>query len=125
MRVGIVGIGGLGHLAIKIASAMGAFVTGITSTKEKKKEILSLGADSVITDDEIPAAQAKKEFDVILCCISGGDFDKYIKMLKFRGKFLMVGLPHADSANRVDINNVVLNEICVEGSLVGTNDDLD
>ena len=125
MKVGVVGIGGLGHLAIQIASAMGAHVTGITGTKSKTEEILKLGASDVILSEDIPKLEGKEVLDIILCCISDGDFNKYIKLLKKRGAFLMVGLPPADRPNKIDINYVVLNEIVVSGSLVGNDDDIE
>jgi len=127
MNLGIVGIGGLGHIAIKFGKAMGCFVTGITTSKEKVNDIIDLGGDAALLEEDIPEAQKKRPFDAILCCISDGDFDKYIKLLKKRGVFMMVGLPPADRPNHVDINFVVLNEIVISGTLIGNceeNEDL-
>lgn len=67
-NVAIVGIGGLGHLAVKIAKAMGATVTAITTKDEKRNAALGLGADDVLvsTDEKAMEAHANR-FDFILC----------------------------------------------------------
>ena len=123
--VGVVGIGGLGHLAIQFAHHMGTFVTGITNTPSKKDEIISLGADNVLLSEDVDKNAGKGLFDVIVCCISAGNIDRYIKLLKTGGTFIMVGLPPMGNNNEIDINSVALGEYKIVGSVVGDNDDLD
>lgn len=124
MKIGVAGIGGLGHLAVQFGHHMGCYVTGITGTESKKQEILDLGADDVMLIKDIPANQGKELLDAIIICFSDGDFDQYIKLLKMRGIFIVVGLPPADRPNRIDMNNVVLNEIKIVGSVVGSDDEI-
>lgn len=94
--VGIVGVGGLGHLGILFAKALGADrVVGISRKAEKKDDALKLGADQYIaTDDDADwAAKNKWSLDLIICTVSSekmplGD---YLRLLKTQGSFIQVG----------------------------------
>jgi alcohol dehydrogenase (NADP+) len=93
-HVAVVGIGGLGHMGVKIAKAMGAEVTAITSLEEKRPDARELGADHVIVSEnksEMEAAELK--FDFILITIPYPfDLTPYIPMLNVHGKLVTVGL---------------------------------
>ncbi|MGD8106313.1 NADPH-dependent aldehyde reductase Ahr [Pantoea sp. FN0302] len=92
-RVGVIGIGGLGHIAIKILHAMGAEVTAFSSTPEKKQSILDMGADHVVNSRD-PAALEKLagQFDLILSTVAVDlDWQPYFAALAPRGKFHTVG----------------------------------
>ncbi|AKQ70291.1 Alcohol dehydrogenase [Myxococcus hansupus] len=94
-RVAVVGLGGLGHMGVKLAKAMGAHVTVISHTDRKKQDALRLGADAVIVSankDEM-AAQAGK-FDFILDTVSAQhDLNAYLRLLRRDGHLVLVGAP--------------------------------
>jgi uncharacterized zinc-type alcohol dehydrogenase-like protein len=94
--VGVVGIGGLGHLAVLFLAACGCDVTAFTHSEQKIKLAGELGAKTVITDEgSIP----ERAFDFIICCASDGvDWQRYIHALKPEGTLCVVGLP-ADRMN--------------------------
>src|SRR5438309_1179265 len=81
-KVGIVGLGGLGHMAVKLAKAMGAEVTVITSSKEKKEPAEQLGADHVLFEnDEDAMTKAELSLDFILVTIPDPfDINPYINL---------------------------------------------
>lgn len=92
-RVGVVGLGGLGQMAVKIARAMGATVTVITTSKEKSAHALKLGASKVVMSenkDEMKAAEAS--LDLILSTIpEAHDPNPYIALLAREGVYTIVG----------------------------------
>jgi alcohol dehydrogenase (NADP+) len=93
--IGIVGIGGLGHLAIKFAHALGAYVVVFTTSEKKLAEALKLGADEAIlsTDTEKMAAQ-KYRFDFILDTVSAKHLlDPYLLALTLDGTLCCLGIP--------------------------------
>lgn len=94
-RVGIVGIGGLGHVALKIARALGAHVVGITRSIAKKEEILSLGAHEVIVmEDEEALKAASESLDTIVDTVSADHpIEPLLGLLKFEGRYQLVGAP--------------------------------
>jgi uncharacterized zinc-type alcohol dehydrogenase-like protein len=94
-KVGVVGIGGLGHLAIKIAKAMGAYVTVFTTSPSKVEDAKNLGADdAVLSTDKEQMSQAAKDFDVILDTVSAAhDVNAYLGLLVVDGSLVIVGLP--------------------------------
>jgi alcohol dehydrogenase (NADP+) len=92
-KVGIVGLGGLGHMGVKIAAAMGAHVTMITTTPSKGEDARALGAHDVIisTDPEQMAAAATR-FDFILNTIPvSHEIDGYLQLLGRSGRMVIVG----------------------------------
>jgi uncharacterized zinc-type alcohol dehydrogenase-like protein len=93
--VGIVGLGGLGHLGVKFAKALGAQVAVFTTSPGKEKEALALGADEVVvsSDDAAMAAQAGR-FDFVLDTASAKhDPSPYLRALRLDGTLCMLGLP--------------------------------
>jgi uncharacterized zinc-type alcohol dehydrogenase-like protein len=94
-KVGIVGLGGLGHMGVKIAKAMGAKVVVFSTSPSKVEDAKRLGADDVIlsTDPEAMKAQAGT-FDFILDCVSANhDINAYLNMLGRDGELTLVGAP--------------------------------
>ena len=94
-KAGIVGIGGLGHLAIKLAKAMGAHVTVFTTSPSKVEDAKNLGADDAVlsTDPEQMNAHAKS-LDFILDTVSAAhDVNAYLNLLKVDGSLVLVGAP--------------------------------
>ena len=90
--VGVIGIGGLGHLALQFAKALGAHhVYAITSSPSKQKAALQLGADTVLTPAEFE--NAGNCVDVMICtvCHHSADWKAYLGLMRPHGKFCVVG----------------------------------
>ena len=94
-RVGVVGIGGLGHMGIKLARALGAHVTGFTTSPDKRQAILDLGAHEVVVSTDKAAMKAAREsLDLIINTVSHShNLDPFINALKRDGTMVMVGAP--------------------------------
>jgi uncharacterized zinc-type alcohol dehydrogenase-like protein len=95
VRVGIVGLGGLGHMGVKIAHAMGAEVTLISHSPNKEADALRLGADHFLlsTDKEAMKA-ARYSFDLVINTVAVQiDLDRYMSLLALDGTMVMVGIP--------------------------------
>lgn len=95
VRVGIVGLGGLGHMGVKIAHAMGAGVTLISHSPHKEADALRLGADHFLLSSNKEAMKAARgSFDLIINTVSASlDIDRYMSLLALDGTMAMVGLP--------------------------------
>lgn len=93
-RVGVVGLGGLGHMAVKLAKAMGAHVTMVSHSEGKQADAQRLGADDfLLTRDPEVFKHNAKRFDFILDTVSVlHDFNSYLGMLKRHGTMVVVGL---------------------------------
>lgn len=93
--VAVVGLGGLGHAAVKLAHAMGAKVTVISRTLNKKADAERMGAtDYVATSDPDALQKAKNSFDLIINTVSSAaDMNAYLQMLKRDGVMVLVGAP--------------------------------
>ena len=94
-KIGILGIGGLGHLAVRIAKAMGAEVTVFTTSPSKVADAARLGADhAVLSSDEAAMKALRGKLDFILDTVSAGhDVDRYLGLLRHDGSLVVVGLP--------------------------------
>jgi uncharacterized zinc-type alcohol dehydrogenase-like protein len=93
-KVGIIGVGGLGHLAIKIAKAMGSRVVVFTTSLSKIDDVKRLGADEVVLSTDPEQMQKQSKFDVILDAVSAKhDVNPYLGMLKVDGSLVLVGAP--------------------------------
>ena len=105
-RVGVLGLGGLGHMAVKFAVAMGAEVTVLSTTKSKEDDAKKLGAAHfvVTTDDAVMRAQ-RNSLDFIIDNVSAShDFNQYLNLLKRDGTLIVVGIPSTPAS----INNFAL-----------------
>jgi uncharacterized zinc-type alcohol dehydrogenase-like protein len=93
--VGVVGVGGLGHMAIKIANAMGSHVTAISRTTNKKADAEKMGAkDYIATADAGAVEKAQGRFDLMINTVSSpADINAYLGMLKRDGVMVLVGAP--------------------------------
>ncbi|MFA7300809.1 MAG: zinc-binding dehydrogenase [Candidatus Shapirobacteria bacterium] len=98
MKVGVVGVGNLGHLAIQILNNMGCKVTAFSHTLDKQSELLKIGADEVVDSTSIEALKGKKnQFDFIISTSSKSlDWSLYISALKPLGNLMFVGLPEKE-----------------------------
>ena len=94
-KVGVVGVGGLGHMAVKFAHAFGAHVVGFTTSPAKREDAIRLGADEVVVsrnDDEMQKHAGS--FDFILDTVSAQhDIEAYINLLRRDGNITLVGAP--------------------------------
>jgi uncharacterized zinc-type alcohol dehydrogenase-like protein len=94
-KVGVVGLGGLGHMALKLAHAFGATVVQFTTSESKRADALRLGADDVVLSNNAEQMKAHAgTFDFILDTVSAKhDLDVYLQMLKREGTMTLVGVP--------------------------------
>jgi alcohol dehydrogenase (NADP+) len=94
-KVAVVGLGGLGHMAVKIAKAMGADVTVLSQSLKKQEDALRLGADDFhATDDPDTFAALAGSFDLIINTVSASiDADAYLRLLAVDGSMVNVGAP--------------------------------
>jgi alcohol/geraniol dehydrogenase (NADP+) len=92
-RVGVIGIGGLGHIAIKLLHAMGCEVTAFSSNPAKEKEVLAMGADKVVNSRDPDALNALAgQFDLIINTVNVDlDWQPYFEALAYGGNFHTVG----------------------------------
>jgi alcohol dehydrogenase (NADP+) len=118
--VGIVGIGGLGHMGIKLARALEAQVVAFTTSAAKAKEARRLGADEVVVSTD-PSDLAKRAgtLDFILDTVSAShDLDTYIKLLKRDGTLALVGAPATPHPSPA-IFTLLLGRRSIAGSAIG------
>lgn len=95
MRIGVVGLGGLGHMGVKLAKAMGAHVALFTTSESKCKDALRLGAEEVILSrSKEEMAKQTGTFQFILDCVAAEhDINAYLQLLDLNGKITLVGAP--------------------------------
>lgn len=125
--VAISGIGGLGHVAVQYAKAMGLHVAAVDVADDKLKLAKDLGADMVVnasTQDPVKELQSALggAHGVLVTAVSRKAFEQALGMLHKRGTMSLVGLPPGDFP--LPIFDVVLNAKTVRGSIVGTRKDL-
>ena len=116
-KVAIVGVGGLGHLAIQFAHALGCEVTAISSSPEKKEQALAFGADRFIdSNDQASLRQVDYGFDLLMCTASGGiDWEALLMTLKKKGRLVLLGFPDV-ALNSTDL---VAHQLSITGSFLG------
>ncbi|WP_095157347.1 NAD(P)-dependent alcohol dehydrogenase [Pseudomonas sp. Irchel 3E13] len=119
-RVGILGMGGLGHMGIKLAKALGAEVTLFTRSAAKAEEAHRQGADHVVVStDPAQMAAVADHFDFLLDTIPvQHDLNPYLKTLKFNGVHILVGLIEPIEP-AIDAAHLVLKRRVIAGSLIG------
>jgi uncharacterized zinc-type alcohol dehydrogenase-like protein len=116
-KIGIIGVGGLGHLAIQFAHALGYEVTVISSSPAKKEQALAFGADHFIaSDDQASLRQVEFGFDLLLCTAHGDvHWEPLLEILKKKGTLVLAGFP------RVALNptDLVAHQLSITGSFLG------
>ncbi|KKB02835.1 NADPH-dependent aldehyde reductase Ahr [Pantoea anthophila] len=119
-RVGVIGIGGLGHIAIKILHAMGAEVVAFSSTPDKKQSILDMGADEVVNSRDAEALKKQAgRFDLILSTVAVDlDWKPYFAALAPQGKFHTVGA--VMKPIEVSAFELIMGDKAVTGSSTGS-----
>lgn len=118
-KVAIVGLGGLGHMGVKIAHALGAEVTVLSQTLRKKEDGLRLGADHFYaTSDEATFDELAGSFDLIVSTVSAPlGFDSYLGLLKVDGALVNVGAPEEPVA--LNLFSVINGRKTLAGSMIG------
>ncbi len=119
-KIGIVGLGGLGHMAVKIAHAMGAHVVLFTTSASKIEDGKQLGADEVcISTDPKQMEQYANQLDFILNTVAAPhNLDAYLQLLKHDGTMTLVGAP-AEPHPSPSVFNLILKRRQLAGSLIG------
>jgi len=119
-KVGIIGIGGLGHLAIKYAGAMGAKVVALSSSPSKEQESKRLGADEFLSHQEEEAMKKHAgTFDVLLNTTSADlDYAAFMSLLKPHGTFATVGAPVTEI--HFPAFPLLSKNLCVTGNMMGS-----
>lgn len=118
-KVGIVGLGGLGHMGVKFANALGAKVVLFTTSPDKKADAKRLGAhDVVISKNQAEMDKHTKSFDFILDTVSADhDLNAYLALLKRSGSMVLVGAP--EKPLTVASFNLIMQRRQLAGSLIG------
>jgi uncharacterized zinc-type alcohol dehydrogenase-like protein len=118
-KVGVVGLGGLGHMALKLAHAFGATVVQFTTSESKRADALRLGADDVVLSNNAEQMKAHAgTFDFILDTVSAKhDLDVYLQMLKREGTMTLVGVP--DKPAELAAGALIFGRRSLAGSLIG------
>ena len=119
-RVGVVGIGGLGHMAIKLARAMGAHVVAFTTSESKRDAALALGAHEVVVSRNRTEMKAhSKALDFILNTVAAPhDLDAFLALLKRDGTMALVGAP-ASPHPSPNVFSLIMKRRSLAGSLIG------
>lgn len=118
-KVGIVGLGGLGHMGLKFAHSFGAHVVQFTTSEGKAADAKKLGADEVvISKDPDAMAKQRRTFDFVLDCVAAPhDMNLYLGLLAFDGTLCSVGLPEKPLS--VEAGVVMTNRRSLAGSMIG------
>ncbi|MGF7150469.1 putative zinc-type alcohol dehydrogenase-like protein [Sphingomonas zeicaulis] len=119
-KVGIVGIGGLGHMGVKLAHAMGAHVVAFTTSESKREDAKALGADEVVVSRNADEMEAHaNSFDFILDTVAAShNLDAFTALLKRDGTLTLVGVPeHAHPSP--DVSALIFRRKSIAGSLIG------
>jgi uncharacterized zinc-type alcohol dehydrogenase-like protein len=118
-KVGVVGLGGLGHMALKFAHSFGAQVVQFTTSESKIADAKKLGADEVVISKDADAmAKHTSSFDFIVDCVSAPhDINAYLSLLRLDGALCLVGLP--DQPVAASPFALVTNRRSLSGSMIG------
>jgi len=118
-KVGVVGLGGLGHMALKFAHSFGAHVVQFTTSESKVEDAKKLGADEVvITKDPSALAKHAGSFDFILDCVAAQhNLNDYLNLLRLDGTLCSVGLPEQPLS--IAPFSILANRRSLSGSMIG------
>ena len=119
-KVGIVGLGGLGHMGVKIAAAMGAEVYVFSTSPGKREDAKRLGAtDLIVSKDDGAMAEHANSFDFILNTVAAPhNLDTFLQLLKRDGTMTLVGVP-ATPHPSPEVGNLIFRRRALAGSLIG------
>lgn len=125
-KVGCIGVGGVGHMAVQMLKAWGVHVTAFTSSKDKTEELKKMGAtDVIVTTEEGALEKAAGQYDVLLNFLpelSSEQFHKFFNCLATMGTWVQIGAPPAEGEGKgipFNLTSFVMTERKLVGSLVG------
>ncbi len=118
-KIAVLGLGGLGHMAVKFAASFGAEVTMLSTSPSKEADAKSLGAHHfALSTDENKMKELENSFDFILNTVAAKhDMNKFLNLLKINGKMLVVGIPPED--NRFNAGTLIGKRRSIVGSMIG------
>lgn len=118
-KVGVIGLGGLGHMAVKLANAMKADVAVLSRTRNKEADAKRLGAKSYYAVNEPKTLEnLARTFDLLICTVSSNiDWNQYLATLKRNGTMVVLGAP--PKPQPVAPFNLIFGRHCLAGSLIG------
>lgn len=118
-RVAVLGLGGLGHMAVKLAASMGAEVTVLSTSPNKQKDAEALGAHKfIVTKNAAELKSVKSYFDFIIDTVSAShDINLYVSLLRLNGTLIMLGIP--PEAPELRVYGLVSKRRRIAGSLIG------
>jgi len=118
-KVGVVGLGGLGHMGVKFAKALGAHVVLFTTSPNKSEDAVRLGASEVVVSkNEAEMQKHAGSFNFILDCVSADhDLNAYLQLLKLDGTMTLVGAP--EKPTPVSAFNFLMKRRSLAGSAIG------
>ena len=116
-NIGIIGVGGLGHLALQFARALDYEVTAISSSPEKKKQAFAFGADHfIVSDDRASIRKSMFGYDLLFCTTSAKiNWDLLLNLLKKNGRLILIGFPDVV----FNSTNFVARQLSITGSFLG------
>ncbi|GAA0778009.1 NAD(P)-dependent alcohol dehydrogenase [Brevundimonas olei] len=119
-KVGVVGIGGLGHMGVKLAHALGAQTVAFTTSENKRADAKALGADQVVVSrNSLEMDEHLGSFDMILNTVAAShDLDAYTRLLKRDGVLVLVGVPEHGHPSP-SVYNLVSRRRAIAGSMIG------
>ncbi|MGQ0667632.1 MAG: NAD(P)-dependent alcohol dehydrogenase [Nitrospiraceae bacterium] len=118
-KLAVVGLGGLGHMAVKLARAFGTEVTVLSASERKRQDAERLGASAFnVTSDPQTFAQLQRRFDYILDTVSAPhDYNAYVNLLKTDGTMILLGVP--DKPAPLEPFPLILHRRRIAGSVIG------
>jgi uncharacterized zinc-type alcohol dehydrogenase-like protein len=119
MKVAVMGLGGLGHMGVKFAAALGAEVTVLSHSAGKREDALAMGAHHfIVTSDQEAFASHSRKFDLILNTVSADlDINRYLSLLSLNGTLVVLGLPGKPYA--VHAGSLLSGRRSLAGSTIG------
>eukprot|EP00002_Diphylleia_rotans_P040968 TRINITY_DN984_c0_g2_i1.p1 TRINITY_DN984_c0_g2~~TRINITY_DN984_c0_g2_i1.p1 ORF type:complete len:354 (+),score=68.89 TRINITY_DN984_c0_g2_i1:76-1137(+) len=121
VKVGIVGMGGLGHLAVQFANALGGEVSVVSHSASKKEEATKLGAHHFINSsvpEEVKAADGSLDVLLVTANYKGMDWSSYLTLIRTNGRLVMVGIPEEEV--KFQPFNIIMRQIGFYGSIIGS-----
>lgn len=118
-KVGVLGLGGLGHMAVKLANSMGAEVTMLSTSPSKEADAKKLGAHHfALIKDKEQMKSLRNTFDFIINTVSAPhDYNQFLRLLTLNGVMICLGIPPEPSA--VPAFNLIMGRRSIAGSLIG------
>lgn len=122
MKVGVLGIGGLGHLALQFATSLASEVYALSTSQDKEDEAKKFGAATLVTLEDAPKTLAGKLDILLVTSPKATDFKMELSLLAKNGHLCFVGIP-APTDLVVQLNELIVRQLTISGSMYGTRGD--